>query len=166
MQAYLTDFLAYLGVDSVVAEEVALFPGVDEIFSAHAHTARDRVRELRAWLSWTARPTAGTLRLLTFTDSSSSKLNKLIDVERTILKLIRPVGKRFKNFKAVIPEDQLYETLGRGHRRDRTPGRNPQRFAAHLRAPRTKPRSHRRGRDSTLVHLLRAFRVSRWTPSA
>ena len=29
-----------------------------------------------------------------------------------ILKLVRPVGKRFKNFKAVIPDDELYETLG------------------------------------------------------
>ena len=111
MQSYLTDFLAYLGVDSVVAEEVALFPGVDEVF-----LLTRILREIEGGeydlVVMDCAPTAGTLRLLTFTDSASSKLNKLMEVERMILKLVRPIGRRFKNFKAIIPDDEVYETLG------------------------------------------------------
>ena len=110
VQEYMTNFMSYMGLDQMVAEEVALLPGTDEIF-----TLTRILRELESGnydtIVMDCAPTASTLRLLTFTDSSAKKMNKLIAVERMILKLIRPAGKHFKNFKAIIPEDAMYNTF-------------------------------------------------------
>ena len=57
-------------------------------------------------------PTAGTLRLLTMTDSSSSKMNRIIQIERSVIKLIRPFGKHIKGVKQILPKDELYVTFG------------------------------------------------------
>lgn len=111
-QEYMTGLLSYLGIEQLVAEEVALFPGTEELF-----TLTRLLREVESGrydsIIIDCAPTAGTMRLLTFTDSSTRKMNKLMEVERMILKLLRPAGKRFKSFRAVIPEDALYDTFGK-----------------------------------------------------
>jgi len=111
VQQYMADFLAYIGVDSVVAEEIALIPGMDALFLLTRILREIESGEYDAVIIDCA-PTAGTLRLLTLTDSSSNKLNKMLAVERSILKLIRPFGKRIKSIKNILPEDEFYDTLG------------------------------------------------------
>ena len=111
IQRYLADFLAYLEMDSMVAEEIALIPGMDALFLL-TRILREIDSERYDAIIIDCAPTAGTLRLLTLTDSSSYKVNKIIQIERSILKLIRPLGKRIKTVKGLLPEDDVYVTLG------------------------------------------------------
>ena len=112
IQRYMVDFFAYLDVDGAVAEEIALIPGLDALF-----LLTRILREIESGrydvIVIDCAPTGGTLRLLTLTDSSSNKMNRLIQVERNILKLVRPFGKRIKSVKTFIPEDELYVTFGK-----------------------------------------------------
>jgi len=106
-QDYFAGFLAYLGIDDAVAEEVALFPGVDELFLL-TRILRELESEEYDLLVVDCSPTAGTLRHLTLADTAGTKLNKLLDLERKILKLVRPVTNRTKGGRAVVPSDDVY----------------------------------------------------------
>lgn len=112
IQRYTVDFLAYLDMDSVVAEEIALIPGLDALFLLTRILREIESGEYDLVVIDCA-PTAGSLRLLTLTDSSSNKMNRIIQIERSILKLIRPFGKRIGSVKKIIPEDELYVTFGK-----------------------------------------------------
>ncbi len=112
VQQYLTDFFSYLKMDRMIAEEISLIPGMDAIFLL---TRILKEIESGNWdvVIIDCAPTAGTLRLLTLTDSSSNKFNQILKVERSLLKLIRPIGKQIKGVKQILPEDELYVTFSR-----------------------------------------------------
>lgn len=112
IQKYLIDFFSYLDMDGMVAEEVALIPGLDELFLL-TRILREIESSKYDVIIIDCAPTAGTLRLLTLTDSSSNKMNKILQVERSILKLIRPFGKHIKSIKNILPEDEVYITFGK-----------------------------------------------------
>jgi len=110
VQDYLSGFLTYLGMEDAVAEEVALLPGADEIF-----LLTRILRELEGGqydvVIVDCSPTAGALRMLTFTDTACTKLNRLMNFERQLMKLVRPVVKHVKGVREVIPSDQAYVTF-------------------------------------------------------
>ncbi len=110
IQEYIATFLTYLGAESVVAEEVALIPGVDLIF-----LLTRILREIESGRYDTVivdcAPTGGTLRLLSLTDAAMTKLNSLLNMERQILKVVRPASRQVKGLREVIPEDRFYESL-------------------------------------------------------
>jgi len=98
-------------LEDAVAEEVALVPGMDEIFLL-ARILREVESGDFDTIIVDCSPTAGALRLLTLTDSSSTKLNKMLDIERMIFKLVRPFTKNFKSMRAIIPDDKVYNSFG------------------------------------------------------
>ena len=106
-QDYFADFLAYLGMENAVAEEVALLPGMDEVFLL-TRILRELESDLYDVVIVDCSPTADALRIFTFTDTACTKANKLIEVERKILKLVRPFAKRIKGAQALIPNDDVY----------------------------------------------------------
>ncbi len=106
-QDYFTGFLAYLGMEDAVAEEVALLPGMDELFLL-TRILRELDSEQYDLIIVDCSPTAGTLRVLTMTDTACTKLNKLLDIERKIMKLVRPIAVRIKEFRPMIPSDEVY----------------------------------------------------------
>jgi len=106
-QDYMSDFLAYLGMENAVAEEVCLLPGMDEFFLL-TRILREVESDRYDVIIIDCSPTAGTLRLLTFTDTACTKLNRLLNIERQILKLVRPIANRFKGAQAIIPDDEVY----------------------------------------------------------
>lgn len=106
-QDYFTGFLAYLGMEDAVAEEVALLPGMDELFLL-GRILRELDSEQYDLIIVDCSPTAGTLRVLTMTDTACTKLNKLLDVERKIMKLVRPIAGRIKSVREMIPSDEVY----------------------------------------------------------
>lgn len=112
IQQYTADFLTYLNIDRMIAEEVSLIPGMDALFLL-TRILREIESDRYDVVIIDCAPTAGTLRLLTLTDSSSSKMNRLLHIERSILKLIRPFGKRIKGVKEILPDDELYVTFGK-----------------------------------------------------
>ena len=104
---YLTGFFEYLGVENAVAEEVALYPGLDDFFLLtrilmELESGRYDVVILDC------SPTAATLRHLTLSDSACTKLNKLIRLERRVVRLIRPFRNRIAGGRAIIPDDDVY----------------------------------------------------------
>jgi len=112
VQDYIAQFLTYLGMQSVIAEEVALIPGMDELL------VLTRIqREVESgWFDTViidCAPTGTMLQVLTMTDSSSQKFNRLLKLERNILKLIRPVGRKIRGVKEILPEDEVYQSLGK-----------------------------------------------------
>ncbi|MBT4026877.1 ArsA family ATPase [Desulfobacula sp.] len=111
LQQYLADFLTYLNIDRMIAEEVSLIPGIDVLFLL-TRILREIESDEYDVVVVDCAPTAGTLRLLTMTDSSSSKMNRIIQIERSVIKLIRPFGKHIKGVKQILPKDELYVTFG------------------------------------------------------
>jgi len=112
IQQYMADFLSYLEMERMIAEELSLIPGVDTLFLL-TRILREIESGVYDVIIVDCAPTAGTLRLLTFTDSSAGKFNRIIDIERRVLKLIRPIGKKFKGIKDILPDDELYATFGK-----------------------------------------------------
>lgn len=106
-QDYFAGFLAYLGMEDAVAEEVALLPGTDELFLL-ARLLRELESDRYDVVVVDCSPTAGTLRVLTLTDTACTRLNRLMDLERKIFKLVRPITGRIKGIREVIPSDEVY----------------------------------------------------------
>ena len=107
VQNYLVGFLAYLGMEDAIAEEVALLPGMDEFFLLTRILKEVESGQYDVVIV-DCSPTAGTLRLLTLTDTACTKMNRLIEVERLILKLVRPVTNRINAARGLLPDDDVY----------------------------------------------------------
>jgi len=111
IQDYMATFLAYLGMEDAVADEVALLPGADALFLL-ARILREIESGEYDTVIVDCPPTAGALRLLTFSDAACGKLNKLLDVERKVIKLIRPFARRMKSVRDLLPSDEAYRSFG------------------------------------------------------
>jgi len=112
IRQFYAGIFSYMGMDSVVAEEVALIPGIDALFLLTG-ILREIESETYDVVIIDCAPTAGTLSLLTLTDASGNKANRIIEIERNILNLVRPIGKRMKSVKNFLPEDDFFITLGK-----------------------------------------------------
>jgi arsenite-transporting ATPase len=93
VQSYLTELLGWAGVDAVEAEELAVVPGLDEIFAlsdikAHADSG--------AWdlIVVDCAPTAETIRLLSLPDILSWYMERIFPVERRLARVVRPLLSR------------------------------------------------------------------------
>jgi arsenite-transporting ATPase len=112
IQRYYTNLFSYMGMDSVVAEEVALIPGMDVLFLLTG-ILREIESETYDVVIIDCAPTAGTFQWLTLTDTSSNKANRIIKIERYIINLVRPIGKRMKSVKNFLPDDEMFITIGK-----------------------------------------------------
>jgi arsenite-transporting ATPase len=112
IQRYYANLFSYMGMDSLVAEEVALIPGMDVLFLLTG-ILREIESETYDVVIIDCAPTAGTLHWLTLTDTSGNKANRIIKIERYILNLVRPIGKRMKSVKNFLPSDELFITIGK-----------------------------------------------------
>src|SRR4051812_14366529 len=93
VQRYLADVMGWAGLTAVEAEELAVIPGLDEIFAlsdikAHADSG--------AWdvIVVDCAPTAETIRLLSLPDVLSWYMDRIFPVERTLAKVVRPLLSR------------------------------------------------------------------------
>jgi arsenite-transporting ATPase len=107
---FLTQMLDYLGMGDAVAEELALVPGIDELFLL-TRILREIDSGRYDVVVVDCSPTGGTLRQLTLTDSASTKLSRLLKAERILLKLVRPATRRMKGIGKLVPEDEFYGVL-------------------------------------------------------
>ena len=113
---HLTELFDWSGLKGVEAEELTVFPGMDELFALA--TVRDHVRsgEYDAIIVDCA-PTAETLRLLSLPEVLSWYMEKLFPVGRRIAKVARPVINRVTSMPLVGGDHvweavaQLYERL-------------------------------------------------------
>jgi arsenite/tail-anchored protein-transporting ATPase len=116
VQAYLTQLFDWAGLDAIEAEELAVLPGLDELFSLTDINALARSGHYDVVVVDCA-PTADTLRLLSLPDVLSWYMQRVFPVERSLVRLVRPVVSRLTSMpiagEAVFDGAlSLYDRLG------------------------------------------------------
>jgi arsenite-transporting ATPase len=96
IQSWLQEVFAWAGLDSIEAEELAVLPGLDEIFAladikAHAASGDWDV------IVVDCAPTAETIRLLSLPDILSWYMERLFPLGRRVNKVVSPVLGRLTN---------------------------------------------------------------------
>jgi arsenite-transporting ATPase len=103
---YLADLFDWGGVRGIEAEELLVFPGMDELFALAE--VQDHVSSGRFDLVVVdCAPTAETLRLLSLPEALGWYMEKLFPLERRVAKVVRPVLKRVMSVP--LPEDDVFE---------------------------------------------------------
>ena len=108
IKAYLTALFKSQGIDSIEAEELSVFPGMEELFSLMEirHYNRDSDYDL---IVVDCAPTGDTLRLLSAPEITHWYLKHIFPIQRTAAKAVRPVANRILPFP--FPEDSVFEAM-------------------------------------------------------
>lgn len=105
---YLTAFFSSQGIDSIEAEELSVFPGMEELFSLMEIRHYHRTQEFDVVVVDCA-PTGDTLRLLSAPEITDWYLKHIFPIGRTAAKAVRPVASRVLPFP--FPEDAVFEAI-------------------------------------------------------
>jgi arsenite/tail-anchored protein-transporting ATPase len=106
IQGYMTTLFEWQGADTLAAEELAMLPGMDELFGllmVRRHNQEDRYDALIL----DAAPTGETLKLLSLPDHMSWYVEKIFPIQRRAAKLVRPFASRAKSLPP-LPEDSVF----------------------------------------------------------
>jgi len=93
IRSYLVDVLDWAGADAVEAEELAVVPGLDEVFALADIKAFATSGDYDVVVVDCA-PTAETIRLLSLPDVLGWYMEKIFDTQRRLTRLARPVVQR------------------------------------------------------------------------
>jgi arsenite-transporting ATPase len=106
----LTELFDWSGLKGIEAEELTVFPGMDEIFSLV--TVRDHVRSGDYdTIVVDCAPTAETLRLLSLPEVLSWYMEKMFPIGRRVAKVVRPMLTRVTSMP--VADDQVFEAVAR-----------------------------------------------------
>jgi arsenite-transporting ATPase len=108
IKAYLTEFFASQGINSIEAEELSVFPGMEELFSLMEIRNYRKTKDYDVIIVDCA-PTGDTLRLLSAPEITNWYLKHIFPIQRTAAKAVRPVASRFLPFP--FPEDNIFEAM-------------------------------------------------------
>ncbi|HEX6709996.1 MAG TPA: TRC40/GET3/ArsA family transport-energizing ATPase [Rubrobacter sp.] len=106
IQGYMTTLFEWQGADTLAAEELAMLPGMDEIFGllmVRRHNQEGRYDALIL----DAAPTGETLKLLSLPDHMSWYVEKIFPIQRRAAKLVRPFASRAKSLPP-LPQDSVF----------------------------------------------------------
>ena len=106
IQGYMTTLFEWQGADTLAAEELAMLPGMDELFGllmVRRHNQEGRYDALIL----DAAPTGETLKLLSLPDHMSWYVEKIFPIQRRAAKLVRPFANRAKSLPP-LPEDSVF----------------------------------------------------------
>ncbi|MEM7127473.1 MAG: ArsA family ATPase [Chloroflexota bacterium] len=108
VQSYLNVLFAWQGMDSLVAEETAILPGMEELASLMqiTHIAESSAYDV---IVIDAAPTGSTLQLLSFPDMARWYLEKIFPFQRKTVEIARPIAKRFTDIP--IPSDDVFDSI-------------------------------------------------------
>ena len=107
---HLTELFDWSGLDGIEAEELTVFPGMDELFSLAS--VRDHARsEHYDVIVVDCAPTAETLRLLSLPDVMSWYMEKMFPMSRKVAKVVRPVVTRVTTLP--MADDRVFESVER-----------------------------------------------------
>src|SRR5215203_186234 len=112
IQEYTTTFFEWQGSDSLAAEELAMLPGMDELFGL-LMVRRHHEAGLYDALILDAAPTGETLKLLSLPDQLGWYIQKVFPVQRRVAKAIRPFARRGTRSLPPLPEDSFFGALQR-----------------------------------------------------
>ena len=108
IKVYLTALFTSQGIDSIEAEELSVFPGMEELFSLMEIRRYDRDSDYDLIVVDCA-PTGDTLRLLSAPEITNWYLKHIFPIQRTAAKAVRPVASRLLPFP--FPEDNVFEAM-------------------------------------------------------
>jgi arsenite/tail-anchored protein-transporting ATPase len=111
LQTYMNTLLSSQGLDSVVAEEMTVLPGAEELAGLvrivnHYDSGKFDVVVVDC------APTGETLRLLSFPDAARWWLQKIFPIQRKMARLLRPVG-RMVMPDVPMPQDNIFDAVER-----------------------------------------------------
>ncbi|MGA9348064.1 MAG: TRC40/GET3/ArsA family transport-energizing ATPase [Anaerolineae bacterium] len=108
VQKYFATVLAWRGLDDLIAEELAVLPGMEELASllqiVHLHDDCDY-----EVIIVDCAPTGATLQLLTFPEVARWYLEKIFPLERKAVQLSRPLLRAVTDLP--IPDEELFDTI-------------------------------------------------------
>ncbi|MFZ2055394.1 MAG: ArsA family ATPase [Candidatus Aminicenantales bacterium] len=108
IKAYLTALFASQGIDTIEAEELSVFPGMEELFSLMEIRQYNKDSDYDLVVVDCA-PTGDTLRLLSAPEITNWYLKHIFPIQRTAAKAVRPVASRILPFP--FPEDSVFEAM-------------------------------------------------------
>ncbi len=111
---FLTRFFKGQGLDEVVADEMAVLPGMEELFSLLrvAELAQSRKYDV---LLVDCAPTGETLRMLAAPDVLRFYFRKIFPVQRLLARTVRPVAPLITSLP--LPEDEVFVAIKRLYER-------------------------------------------------
>jgi len=108
IHAYLSSLLNNAGLDDVLAEELAILPGMEEISLLLYINQYVRERKFDVILLDCA-PTGESLRFISIPTTLEWYMNKIFKVERKFAKYLRPVAKRVTDVP--LPGDDYFQAI-------------------------------------------------------
>ncbi len=108
IKEYLSLFFRSQGIEDVVAEELAIFPGFDELASLLHLLKFYRSGEYDAIILDCA-PTGETLRLLSVPEVAKWYMNRFFGIERKVLKIVKPIAEPL--IDVPLPSDEVLDKI-------------------------------------------------------
>lgn len=108
VQSYLVALFSTRGVDEVIAEEMAVFPGIEELCSL-LQIRRQGIDRRFECLVVDCAPTGETMRLLSFPDVARWYMDKLFPWERRIMTTVGPVVQPL--IPIPLPKENVYSAI-------------------------------------------------------
>jgi arsenite-transporting ATPase len=105
---YLTRFMTFKGVEETVAEEMAILPGMEELFS---------LLKVKVWadadrydvIVIDCAPTGDTVRMLAVPEILNFYFTRIFPIQRTVVRTVRPVAQRITDMP--IPSDDVFASV-------------------------------------------------------
>ena len=108
ISGYFTSLLAVTGVEEVLAEELAIFPGMEEV-SALLYVNRYAREKAFDALILDCAPTGESLRFVSLPPTLDWYMAKIFRIQRSILKVARPVAKKVANVP--LPPERYFDNV-------------------------------------------------------
>ncbi len=105
---YISGLLNRTGIDEVLAEELAVFPGMEEVSLLLYINKYVRTKEYDVILLDCA-PTGESLRFISIPTTLDWYMKKIFKWERTVAKFVRPVAKRVTDIP--LPGDDYFQAI-------------------------------------------------------
>ncbi|MGH2775451.1 MAG: ArsA family ATPase [Actinomycetota bacterium] len=110
IQKHAMKVLNWAGLSELESEELALIPGLDEVFSL-ADVKRHHDEATYDVVVVDCAPTGETLRLLSLPDVISWYMERIFPVERRVMGVLRPVAKKMTSLP--LPGEEVYAAVRR-----------------------------------------------------
>lgn len=107
---YISSLLSISGIEDVLAEELAILPGMEEV-SSLLYINRYAAQKRYDVVLLDCAPTGESIRFISIPTSLEWYMKKLFDVERKVVKVARPITKRL--YGVPLPEDEYFDSIQR-----------------------------------------------------
>jgi arsenite-transporting ATPase len=108
LKEYLKNLLKWQGIEEVLAEEMSVLPGMEEVSSflwINKHVEEGKYEIIIV----DSAPTGETLRFLSLPDAASWWVTKILPLQRKLMRFIRPAAKIVTDMP--LPEEKTYDAL-------------------------------------------------------